>query len=82
MMDTFLKEYINKYDKWLEQGLISHSSRIIPIGESLDNVKHIVPSQQATGILKKARLISIAKCVCRQHYHKRDKPQEVSIILK
>lgn len=66
MMDTNLKGYIIKYDKWLEQDLISYSSKIIPIGESLDNVKHIIPSQQALQILKEAGLITLAKCVCRR----------------
>ena len=80
-MDANLKGYITKYDKWLEQDLISYSSKIIPIGESLDNVKHIIPSQQAMQILKKARLITIAKCVCRQRYKNCDKPLEVCFIL-
>ena len=81
MMDANLKGYINKYDKWLEQDLISHSSKVIPIKESLDNVKHIIPSQQAMRILKEARLISLAKCVCRQRYKNCDRPLEVCFVL-
>ena len=80
-MDTNLEGYINKYDKWLEQDLISYSSKVIPIKESMDNVKHIIPSQQAMQILKKARLITIAKCICRQRYKNCDKPLEVCFIL-
>lgn len=80
-MDTYLEGYINKYDKWLKKDLITYSSRVIPIGESLDNVKHIIPSQQAIEILKDARLITLAECVCRKRYKNCDKPLEVCFVL-
>jgi len=80
-MDENLKGYINKYDKWLEQGLISSSSKVIPVTESLDNVKHIIPSQQALEILNQARLITLARCTCRQKYNHCDKPLEVCFVL-
>ena len=80
-MDANLKGYINRYDKWLKKNLISYASKVIPIGESLDNVKHIIPSQQAMQILKQARLITVAKCVCREHYKNCDNPLEVCFIL-
>ncbi len=53
-MDTNLKSYITKYDKWLEEKTISHSSRVIPVKASLENVKHVLPSNQAEEILADA----------------------------
>ncbi|MCP3873272.1 MAG: 4Fe-4S dicluster domain-containing protein [Desulfobacteraceae bacterium] len=80
-MDTYLKGFINKYDKWIEQDLISYSSKVIPITESIENVKHIIPSQQATQVLKEAKLITLAKCICRQKYKNCNKPLEVCFVL-
>jgi hypothetical protein len=67
-MDSHLKKYIDKYDKWL---------KVIPVGESLDTVNRILPSQQAEKILKDARLIALLECVCRTRYNRCDKPRHV-----
>lgn len=80
-MDAFLKDFIDKYDRWLEKDLISYSSKVIPIRESLDNVKHIIPSLQALEILKAAHTITLARCICRQRYKNCDNPLEVCFVL-
>ncbi|MFH2059100.1 MAG: 4Fe-4S binding protein [Pseudomonadota bacterium] len=80
-MDKNLKTYITKYDRWLKEKLISHSSKVIPVNESLDGIKHMIPSVQAIDILEKAHLITLAECICRQRYKRCDKPLEVCFIL-
>ncbi|MBU1341473.1 MAG: 4Fe-4S binding protein [Proteobacteria bacterium] len=81
MMDAYLEGFINKYDNWLKGNLIAYSSKVIPIGESLDHTKHIIPSQQAVQILKDAQLITLAECICRGRYKNCDKPLEVCFVL-
>lgn len=80
-MDTNLTAYITKYDKWLEEKTIAHSSRVIPVKESLENVKHVLPTDQAEQILADAALITLANCTCRQKYKNCDKPLEVCFVL-
>lgn len=80
-MDKFLKSYINKYDRWIKEKTISHSSKVIPIKESLNEVQQMIPSNQALDILKNADLITLARCLCRKRYQRCDKPIEVCFIL-
>lgn len=80
-MDKHLKSYIDKYDRWLKEKTISHSSRVIPIKESIEEVQQVIPSEQALDILKKAELITLAECDCRKRYKRCDKPLEVCFIL-
>lgn len=61
MMDKNLKSYVIKYNRWLVEKLISHSSQVIPVNESLDGIKHMIPSVQAVDILKQAQLITLPK---------------------
>jgi NAD-dependent dihydropyrimidine dehydrogenase PreA subunit len=80
-MDTNLTTYINKYDKWLDEKTISHSSRVIPVKESLENVKHVLPTNQAEQILSEADCITLADCTCRRKYQNCDNPLEVCFVL-
>lgn len=80
-MDTYLKSYIDKYDDWLDKGLIEQSSRVIPVRESLDAEKQILLSDQVLEILKNADLITLARCICRDREKNCDKPMEVCFIL-
>lgn len=80
-MDTNLKNYITKYDRWLSEKTISFSSKVVPVKESMEPVKHVLPSQQAGAILANAHTITLAKCICRQKYNNCDNPLEVCFIL-
>lgn len=80
-MDANLKKYIDKYDKWLGEKTISFSSRVIPVAESIESVQQLIPSMQAVDILKGAKTITLAKCICRQRYKNCDRPQEVCFVL-
>ena len=80
-MDEYLKTFMARYEEWMDKKLINQSSRVIPVGESLFGVQHVLPSEQASDILRSARLITLARCRCRDHYNRCDKPREVCFIL-
>ncbi len=80
-MDDYLEKMITRYDDWIAQKKITHSSRVIPVNESLTPENVVLPTQQAQDILKQARVITLANCDCRQRYHHCDKPLEVCFIL-
>ncbi|MBU3952338.1 MAG: 4Fe-4S binding protein [Proteobacteria bacterium] len=79
-MDSFLKKYANRYDKWLGEGKIAYTSRVIPIEKSLDAKQWVMPTQQAISILTRANSFALTACECRTHYHC-DKPKEVCFLL-
>jgi len=79
-MDSYLKKYSNRYDKWLSEKKIAYSSRVIPIKQSLEVEQWVMPTQQAISILTQASSFALAACSCRTHYHC-DKPKEVCFLL-
>ncbi len=80
-MDNNLKSYIDKYDRWLDEKSISYSSKVVPVNESIEEIKQVIPSKQAIDILKQARVITLAECICRKRYKRCDKPLEVCFVL-
>ncbi len=79
--DPFLEEYIVKYDQWLSKGQISFSSKVVPVSESLQAQKWILPTEQVMELLRSARSVALKKCACRTHYGRCDKPLEVCFVL-
>jgi ferredoxin len=79
--DLFLEKWMVKYDDWLSKGKISFSSKVIPISESLKMKQWVLPTEQATEILRNARSVALQDCVCRTHYKRCDKPVEVCLLL-
>ncbi|MGO9120002.1 MAG: ATP-binding protein [Desulfomonilaceae bacterium] len=79
--DSFLEKRIVKYDEWLSKGLISFSSKVIPVSESLKAEKWVLPTEQAIAILRNAKSLALQNCVCRVHYKRCDNPVEVCLLL-
>jgi len=79
--DEFLEERAVKYDQWLNKGLISFSSKVVPVGASLTAGQWVMPGEQAMEILKNAKSIALQDCLCRTHYNRCDKPREVCFVL-
>lgn len=79
--DPFLEEYIAKYDQWLSKGQISFASKVVPVSESLQAQKMVLPTEQVLELLKSARSVALKKCRCRTHYGRCDKPVEVCLVL-
>jgi len=80
-LDTYLRSKLGEYQDWLDEGLISYSSRVIPVQESLETNQWILPSDQVLEILKGARSIAVQDCVCRSRYQRCDHPLEVCFLL-
>jgi len=80
-MDDFLKERIEKYDRWLGEGKISFSSKVIPVGQSLEGKQWVLPTEQALNIVRNASTVALKKCLCREHYSRCDNPLDVCLVL-
>jgi len=72
---------MDKYDGWITDGRISFSSKIIPVNESLSAQQWVLPTAKVEKIVGDASFIALAKCICRSHYHKCDRPLEVCLVL-
>ncbi len=79
--DQFLEKRLVKYDEWLDKGQISFSSKVIPVSESIDAKKWVLPTEQALEILRNAESVALQNCGCRTHYRRCDKPLEVCFLL-
>ncbi len=81
IIDPFLDERLNRYDKWLSRKQISFSSKVIPVCESLEGKQWILPEAQVTIILKTARSITLKDCECRTHYKRCENQTEVCLLF-
>jgi Pyruvate/2-oxoacid:ferredoxin oxidoreductase delta subunit len=79
--DPFLEKRVAKYDQWLNKGQISFSSKVIPVSESLQAQKWVLPTEQVLDLLRGAKSVALQKCECRTHYGRCDKPLEVCFLL-
>ena len=80
-IDPYLEKYLAKYDKWLNKGQISNSSRVLPVSESLNTQQWVLPPEQVMSILRNAKAVAVQDCACRTHYKRCDKPLEVCFLL-
>ncbi len=80
-VDPHLEKYIVKYNDWLKEGKISFSSKVVPVSESLEAKRWVLPTEQVAEILREAKSIALKKCLCREHYNRCDKPLEVCLLL-
>jgi hypothetical protein len=79
-MDSYLKKYADRYDKWLREDKIAYTPRVIPIEKSIVAKQWVIPTQQAISILTRANSFALTACACRTHYQC-DKPKEVCFLL-
>jgi len=79
--DLFLDKRIGNYDKWLSNGQISSSSKVIPVSESFSAKQWVLPTEQVMEILSNANSVAVQDCECRTHYKRCDKPLEVCFLL-
>lgn len=80
-VDPHLEKYLVKYDKWLNKGQISYSSKVIPVSESLNTKQWVLPTEQVMAILRNAKSVAVQNCECRTHYKRCDNPLEVCFLL-
>jgi len=79
--DPFLKDRFARYDRWLRDGKISHSAKVIPVTESIQGKQWVLPTEQAAEILRDARSVAVQACECRVHYQRCDHPLDVCLLL-
>ena len=80
-IDPFLEKRLVNYDKWIDKGQISSSSKIIPVSESFFTKQWVLPTEQVMEILTNANSVAVQDCECRTHYKRCDKPLEVCFLL-
>jgi len=68
--DPFLEERLERYDRWIAEGRIPVSSRVIPVRESLSTLQWVLPTEQAIEFLRNARSFALTHCSCRTHYRR------------
>jgi ferredoxin len=78
--DQFLEERLARFDKWIQEGKIPTSSKVIPLQESLSGLQWILPTQQVVEILRNLRSLALANCECRTRYNRCDNPREICIL--
>jgi Pyruvate/2-oxoacid:ferredoxin oxidoreductase delta subunit len=79
--DAFLEKRIERYDRWLDKGLISFSSRVIPVRRSLEARQWILPAEQVREVLRSAAVIALQPCECREGYRRCDHPRDVCLLF-
>jgi ferredoxin len=79
--DEFLRERVDRYDRWLREGGIAYSSKVIPVSESIDGEQWVLPTEQAEEILRRASSVAVQDCECRTHYQRCNHPREVCLLL-
>ncbi len=80
-LDPFLEKRLTQYGRWMAKGQISFSSKVIPVSESLDAKKWVMPTEQVLRVLEAAGSIAVQDCECRSHYKLCKKPLEVCLLL-
>ncbi|MBI9092566.1 MAG: 4Fe-4S binding protein [Desulfobacterium sp.] len=79
--DPFLEKRVKTYDQWLERGEISFSSRVIPVSESIEAKKWVLPTDRAMEIVNSATSIALQPCECRSHYQRCDHPLDTCLLF-
>ncbi len=49
--DPFLEERLARVDRWLREGKISFSSRVVPVGEALGAQQWVLPTEQVLEVV-------------------------------
>ena len=79
--DTFIEDRLARYDKWVREGKIPFSSKVIPVGESLAAQQWVLPTAQVLEFLRNARSFALIPCVCRTHFGRCDNPVDVCFVI-
>lgn len=78
--DEYLEERLAKFDKWIKEGKIPSSSKVIPVLESLSGLQWVLPTQQVLELLRNMRTFALANCTCRERYKRCANPLEICIL--
>jgi ferredoxin len=79
--DRYLEERLERYERWIREGRIPFSSRVIPVRESLVAQPWVLPTAQVLAFLRNARLYALAPCACRSRYQRCDHSLETCFFI-
>jgi NAD-dependent dihydropyrimidine dehydrogenase PreA subunit len=79
--ETYLSKMLDKYDHWLEQGKIKNTAKVIPIGESVQALQWVMPTEQVLLHLRNSRSFALTNCQCRTLARHCDRPLEVCFLI-
>jgi len=80
-MDEYLGKRVAQYDNWLREGRIAFSSRVIPVGQSLEARQWVLPTEQVQELLRSVELIALQPCECRSRYQRCEHPRDVCLLF-
>ncbi|NOY45617.1 MAG: hypothetical protein GXP50_09225 [Deltaproteobacteria bacterium] len=79
------KEYVDatvaRYDRWIAEGRMTHSSRVVPVGRSFKLRQWVMPGNQVIEYLQASPFIALADCMCRALARRCDRPLDVCLYL-
>lgn len=89
LREFYLSSRLKIYDRYLEQGRIETSSRVLTTREALEHhnrlhssgSSRIVPTDEAYNILNRAHKIALVPCSCRLTFRNCEKPKMTCINL-
>jgi Pyruvate/2-oxoacid:ferredoxin oxidoreductase delta subunit len=79
--DPYLEERLRRYDRWVAEGRIPVSSRVIPVRESFSAQQWVLPTEQVLEFLRNARSFALTDCTCRTHYQRCAHPVETCFLI-
>ncbi len=79
------KEYVDatvaRYDRWIAEGRMTHSSRVVPVDRSFKIRQWVMPGNQVLEYLQASPFIALADCMCRALARRCDRPLDVCLYL-
>ena len=79
--DEYLDRRMERYERWISQGRIPSSSKVIPVWRSVSVLQWILPTEQVLEMLRNSRSYALGACSCRTRYGRCDNPLEVCFFL-
>lgn len=78
---TFLDNTLDKYERWIAEGKITNTAKVIPVSQALASRQWVVPTEQELLFLRNSRTFSLADCLCRTLGGHCGRPREVCLFL-
>ncbi len=79
--NDWLEERLVKYDRWIKDGKIPFSSKVIPVNKAIESKQWILPTAQALKILSNSRVFLLIDCDCRTLFKRCDNPINVCFVV-
>ena len=81
LRDHDLTSRFHRYDKYLKNGEIPTSTKVIPVEQALEAKQWIIPTAKAIEILREARSFAFTDCGCRLIFQRCSKPVDTCLLI-